>query len=112
MLANAQMQLAHPLSAKNTAEKQKNIFQASVHPNTGSTQNLNQTNYKSGQIPPGASKHYLNGGGSMIELSTGTGKPVTGSSKNPTTNLNSASVFQRSHHQIYHSKNQSMSGVS
>ena len=50
----------------------------------------------------------------MIELSTGTGaQPApSGSSKNHTTNLNSASVFQRSHHQIYHSKNQSIGGVS
>ena len=64
-------------------------------------------------MPTGASKHYLNGGGSMIELSTGTQKPLaSGSSKNHTTNLNSASVFQRSHHQIYHSKNKSISGVS
>lgn len=58
----------------------------------------------------------------MIELSTGkvvsNPKPQGASvgpqvkSGNLTTNLNSASVFQRSHHQIYHSKNQSVGGVS
>ena len=56
----------------------------------------------------------------MIELSTGT---IVNSNMKPqpvnakgvshhSTNLNSASVFQRSHHQIYHSKNQSIGGVS
>ena len=57
-------------------------------------------------MPKGASKHYLNGGGSMIELSTGTivnsnmkPQPVnTKGAGNHSTNLNSASVFQRSHH--------------
>ena len=54
-------------------------------------------------MPTGASKHYLNGGGSMIELSTGkvvsNPKPQGASvgpqvkSGNLTTNLNSASVF-------------------
>lgn len=54
-------------------------------------------------MPTGASKHYLNGGGSMIELSTGiavnNSKPQ-GTSVGPqvkngnhTTNMNSASVF-------------------
>ena len=47
----------------------------------------------------------------MVELSTGT-KVASGSSKAHATNLNSASAFQRSHHQIYHSKNQSIGGVS
>ena len=70
-------------------------------------------------MPKGASKHYLNGGGSMIELSTGTivnsnmkPQPVNTKGGNHSTNLTSASVFQRSHHQIYHSKNQSIGGVS
>ena len=51
-------------------------------------------------MPKGASKHYLNGGGSMIELSTGTvinsnlkPQPSNVKSGNHTTNLNSASVF-------------------
>ena len=116
VLSNAQMQLSHPLSAKNTADKPKTIFQTSGKANTNSTQNLISNSYKSGSIPAGASKHYLNGGGSMIELSTGTTGPnvphPSSTNKNHTTNLNSASVFQRSHHQIYHSKNQSIGGVS